>query len=266
MAPNRKKKKPAGNPARGFATTSTASKSKFSDDTSSQDAVSQEVIAKHEPVLSVIDSSSLKQPDKELCDLTPEELERQLEESELQLLVEKYAEKTKKDVTRQVSRLQTERRLLRGQAERLSISAWLPQELMTMIVDHLEKERNRVTAHEYKSIQPPPSLEDLCIKVWTLRRALKDLGFTNERAQQAVSYLLENPQMKEQAFLNLSRDTLWGIDECLDYLALLCSPGEVPDYETHLTKVKPTITHSCPDINISRDIGKLSLLPQDTMF
>ena len=256
MAPNRKKKKPAANPARGVATTSTASKSKLNDDISSQDTLPVIPTAGGSN-LQAADAAILTQPEKELCDLSPDELERQLQESELQLLVEKHAEKTKRDIARQVTRLQTERRLLRPQAGNLNISVWLTCELRTKILSHLGG-KGSSTPYEYKPIRSQTSMEDLCIRTWTLCRALIDLGFTNERVQPAVSNLLLDKQMRELAYTNLSKESLWGIDECFDYLALQCSPEEVPDYESHVTKAKQAASSEFPDIDFTHEAGKMS--------
>ena len=125
MAPNKKKKKPASNPARGFATTSTASKTKEQD----VDEVEQEdgwgasgqsakLVSEEGSVLT--NGGPTIKPEKALQDLSPEELELQLENSSLQILVDTYRKKTEKDAFRQASRLQTERRVLRSQAEHLS--------------------------------------------------------------------------------------------------------------------------------------------------
>ena len=92
MAPNKKKKKPASNPARGFATTSIVSKNKIEDNVAVEEPITAET-ASSGPVQ--LTSPALKyglDPEMQLHELSPDQLEKQLEESELQLLVEKHEE------------------------------------------------------------------------------------------------------------------------------------------------------------------------------
>lgn len=258
MPPNRKKKRPPSNPARGFATTSTTSKSKLGDDAALQEEDLPIATIKAEPILNrPYGPADIRKSEKELSELTPEELEKQLEESELQLLLEKYGEKTKKDITRQVGRLETERRLLRSQAEKLNTSWFLPEELVIIITDHLRNCLSSTMLSTSRDATSNSTLveEDLSIQIFALRRILIDLGFTGEKAHQAVSYLLQNARLRDQATTNVSKETLWGLDQCLEWLALMCSPEEVPDYETHLTRAKERKT-TCKSSYIEFPIGK----------
>nr|GFD56608.1 hypothetical protein [Tanacetum cinerariifolium] len=50
---------------------------------------------------------------------TPEELEAQLERDELQLLVEKHAAKVRRESRRQVTKFETDRRVLRAQSHHM---------------------------------------------------------------------------------------------------------------------------------------------------
>lgn len=235
MAPNRKKKKPASNPARGFATTSIASKPKEVDVTEDTEAalpIQEEKLVKANPMVSspiALDSTS-----KELHELTPEELERQLEESELQLLVEKHGERSKKDASRQISRLQTERRVLRTQAEPLNTHRWLPPELMLQITDQLvtQLDSGGLYVELDNKVRPQAILEDdLSVKLWTLRQVLVKLGFSAARAHEAVSQVLQNDHLAKHATLNQVKDSIWCLEECLDWLGLVCEPGELLDYD-----------------------------------
>ena len=263
MAPNRKKKKPATNPNRGFATTSILSKSK-----------TVEIENPKEKVTEIVSSDSSNQgpcvpkaPDvlpkaiKELSELTPEELENQLEESELQLLVEKYGGKVTKDAKRQVTRLETERRLLRGHAEGLSISWWLPEDLVALIVDHLKIQISADSSHNHhknKSLQPLLT-ENLNIQIWTLKRTLSGLGFADNRVREVLSFLLTSGKLQDTTLSSTSKETLWGLDECLDWLALTCTPDEMPDYETPIAKAKVQEANPSMHIEFVRETGKLSI-------
>jgi ATP-dependent RNA helicase DHX29 len=85
-----KKKKPAANPARGFATTSIASKPK-----AEKPPESAAILPKEEtPVSLPVVSSAPKEDSLKHVPQTPEELEAQLERDELQLLVEKHIPNT----------------------------------------------------------------------------------------------------------------------------------------------------------------------------
>ena len=237
MAPNKKKKKAAANPARGFATTSSVSKSKVADIDVFDEEITTPVIAaanQKQDVHQNQDDPAHKE--KELSELTPERLEAQLEDSELQLFVEKYGPKSKKESTRHVSRLETERRLFRGQTEYLRISSWIPEEIAELILGHLESQKLNdgspsVGTNPAKEIVPPP--DDLVAKVWTLRRALEGLGFLKQPVQEAIGWLLASLQPIEQDSAFSSKDSLWGLEQCLDYLAISCNIDDLPGYDSH---------------------------------
>ena len=95
-----KKKKPAANPARGFATTSVASKPK-PEATSSVEPSGVNTPDTNATMPAAKDddttNTSSAQPERELHELSPEELEAQLEASELQQFVEQYAAKVRKE-------------------------------------------------------------------------------------------------------------------------------------------------------------------------
>src|ERR1700753_2238578 len=122
----KKKKKPAANPTRGFATTSIASKPRVepnaTSDIENDDALSTN---QHPTNSAQPDQSSVQQPgtsgnqEKQLHELTPEELEEQLEKNDLQLFIETHGLKVAKNSQRQISKIQTEWRVLRSQSQSL---------------------------------------------------------------------------------------------------------------------------------------------------
>ena len=240
MAPNKKKKKPVSNPARGFATTSIASKPKVHNNAVENEPIllhgdfpSPEVESPQSKTDNVLSQSS-KASGKELHELTPEELESQLEESDLQLLLEKNGEKSRKDAFRQVSKLQIERRTLRSQAQHLNAHAWLPPELMQQIVDLLRlqmSDGNANTEPEQRSSVPAFSEDDLVIKLWTLEQVLLQLGFTQARTHFATCQLLNKGHPSNSLKLNAGKDFIWGLEDCLDWLILICEPEEMPSYD-----------------------------------
>ncbi|MCJ1389821.1 hypothetical protein MMC18_002678 [Xylographa bjoerkii] len=240
MAPNRKKKKPPSNPARGFATTSVASKTKSIIDSDTEDNTTS--ATDDSPIIENEKSKNAQLgqiPQKELHELKPDQLEAQLEDSELQLLVEKHGERSKKNALRQVTRLQTERRLLRSQALPLNTSRWLPEELLQLIASHVEKETDGVLSSmdsRSGANRKATSTDDLSLQLWSLRRALIDLGFLQNRIDETIHRLIRDRRMMERANASTNKEGLWGIDECLNLLATTCTADEMPDYDTYRTE------------------------------
>lgn len=240
MAPNKKKKKPASNPARGFATTSTASKSKYDEPKEIEGGVRLGIVDANAPSTAAEDGmraeySSSREPEKALYELTPEELESQLEDSGLQLLVESHGEKTKKDISRQYSRLQTEKRLLRSQAEHLGIRQWLPPEIMQIITDLLQaqEDNNGHLSANLDSNKATMGLseDDLLIKLWALKRLLPLLGFPEQRTDLALCHLLTTMNKSGSQSLSSGKESIWGLDECLAWLALDSEPADLPRFD-----------------------------------
>lgn len=242
MAPSKKKKKAASNPARGFATTSTASKPKH-DDSNGPEIKAESVVGNQhvddQGSGSIISVHNVTEsvPEKALHELSPEELEIQLETSNLQMLVESYGEKSKKDTARQTSRLQTERRLLRSQADRLSVHQWLPTEILQIIGALLEpqipsKESFRAIP-ELSSVASNLSEDDLLNKLWTLKRLLPQLGFSEVNTRSALRHLLIKRKCFEAQTSVTNKDSVWGLDECLDWLALTCEAEDLPSFDFH---------------------------------
>ncbi|KAI0842345.1 P-loop containing nucleoside triphosphate hydrolase protein [Hypoxylon sp. FL0890] len=240
MAGGKKKKtKPTANPARGFATTSIASKPRAEiPNEPAQTATQGKLDAP--PTSSSRDpnappsnphSDNTPKNTQKKEELSPEEFERQLEESELQLLVEKYAQKVKGDARRQKSRLETDRRLLRGQAESINTRKWLPQELMDHILDLLQAE-NRFGAWPFTpenttSSGKLPSEEELIIRLWTLQQTLTSIGFSEDKVKAVLQYILDIAANISGA----TKDNIWGLEEALDWLARQCTREELHDYD-----------------------------------
>ncbi len=246
----KKKSKPAANPARGFATTSIASKPRVENTESSSTNIPDVPTAKTsgaKPGAAPRSSSSqdvkaqsghAEKTSRQKEELSPEEFERQLEESELQLLVEKYSQKVKRDSQRQKSRLETDRRLLRGQAEALNTRKWLPPELMDHILDLIQSEGRFSTSSllpEGTSTGKSLSEEDLTIRLWTLEQTLKSVPFPEERVRGVLQYVVEiAPNIAAT-----TKDSIWGLEEALDWLARECTREELRDYDYRGRTVKP---------------------------
>ncbi|KAH7193190.1 P-loop containing nucleoside triphosphate hydrolase protein [Fusarium flagelliforme] len=247
----KKKKKPAANPARGFATTSVASKPRPEvAEPESKPAVAKGQNAppstqKDAPPSSSTNGDATTNTNTQEATLSPEEFEKQLEESELQLLVEKYAAKTKKDAVRQRTRLDTDRRLFRGQADSVNSFKWLPQDLMNHILDLIQAE-NRFAASSLSSSdnagagKMPPE-EDMILRLWTLQQTLTAAEFPIERVAAVIRYILDiAPNVS-----TTSRESIWGLEEALDWLARECKIEELPSYEPKF-KPMPKSTNDTP--------------------
>lgn len=229
MAGGKKKKKPASNPARGFATTSIASKQKAEASNVEPDpAPTPELSTPLEEESAPAARSGAEGLNLTQKTLTPEEFERQLELSELQVLVEKYAQKSKRDALRQKTRLETDRRVLRGQAENLNTRKWLPPELMDEILD-LVKAEGRFSGQTLESSNTLKqcSEEELTIRLWTLQQSLLGAGFVEEKVGLALQYVLDISDKIGGG----NKDAIWGVEESLDWLSRECSREELPDYE-----------------------------------
>jgi ATP-dependent RNA helicase DHX29 len=213
-----KKKKPAGNPARGFATTSVASKPK--PDRIALDAPakeneptpSKEHVTTTEPASQVATKAAVA---KEDVVQTPEELEAQLEHDELQLLVEKHAPKVRRESHRNVVKFHTDRRVLRGQSHAMTVHDWLSNEILDSIVALAQAESNDSNRRQ----GPQPLLkvlteEDAMSKLWTLDLTLRELGFSSDHAQPVLVWLCANAAAVDPSA------SIWGLQEALEWLAL----------------------------------------------
>ncbi|KAK4154051.1 P-loop containing nucleoside triphosphate hydrolase protein [Chaetomidium leptoderma] len=243
MAGKKKAKKPAANPARGFATTSVASKVRVDpaespDDITPASNVSDAAAPPPNDVPQTATTNNTKTVEKvPEQQLSPEEFERQLEESALQLLVEKYAQKVRKDALRQKTRLETDRRLLRAAAETINTRKWLPQELMDHVLGLIRAE-GRFAASSVGSegaTSRLPSEEDLIIRLWTLQETLENSGFPEDRIQPALHFVLD---IAPNIPYNSRSELVWGLEEVLDWFARECSREELPDYSGRKTGSK----------------------------
>jgi len=231
MAGGKKKKKPAANPARGFATTSIASKPKpeISDIAGEQDppeSTNTLNIPPQEESRATIGPEN-ERPGTSEKTLSAEEFEKQLENSELQILVEKHAQKAKRDALRQKTRLETDRRVLRSQAENLSTRKWLPTELMEEILELIMAEGRFSGQASESTVIKQASEEELTVRLWTLQQALVGAGFLSGKVLLSLRHILD---ISDKIGLG-NKDTIWGMEEAVEWLARECSREELPDYE-----------------------------------
>lgn len=240
MAGTKKKKKPAANPARGFATTSVASKprpeategdQKTAQDTAAKGTDPSDDKTASQTVYSTAKGSGTQGSAKKEEALTAEEFEKQLEESELQLLVEKYAAKVKRDSQRQRTRLETDKRLLRGSSDPINAPRWLPEELMEHVLDLIKAESrfsaSNISVDSTVSGKLPPE-EELISRLWALQQTLSATGVSNERIQAVVQHVTDISPSIPPA----NKDYIWGLEEAFEWLARECELNELPPYES----------------------------------
>ena len=246
MAPAKKKKKPAANPARGFATTSVPSKPKIAKSKSStslsKDATSNEGTGVtspgdedpnvHEP--SVVENAQQGKDTsgRDLHELSPAELEARLEEAELQTLVEKHAPGVKKDASKCVTKLQTECRLLRKQADPLSSSPMMNEDLLQRILTKAKADLERghfwlaQRDEDGRAKKRVKMTEDeVALKLWRLQLVLTSLGFEDESVQDVLRWLLTVQHRISDPF---GIGAIWGLEECLDWLVLNLDEADLP--------------------------------------
>ncbi|KAL1310940.1 hypothetical protein AAFC00_001163 [Neodothiora populina] len=267
MVAKKKKSKPAANPARGFATTSIVSKSRVDSENATVDTTAINTAAENSGVASPALASNVatlassdkkasvpakEAAAKELHELNPEELEAQLNLSDLQNLVEQQGPKVKKESSRQVSRLQTDRRVLRSQADLLTVREWLPDELMQQIIDLALEEERTIAANSNPTALKRFSEDELLSRTWQLHLALIDLDIPGEQTQKVLQYILANPPADEAG------NFIWALPEALDWLAIHCESGQLLGYDTQKPKPQSTIpeTASAEDDDAREDWKK----------
>lgn len=233
MAGKKKTKKPAANPARGFATQSIASKARVEpvDEPTVPSKKASETAKSNVPPQPNDADNPASGAEVKKIELTPEEFEAQLEEAELQILVEKHAQKTRRDAQRQKQRLDTDRRLLRSQSEPINAKKWLPTELMDHILDLIQAEGRFAassTTSDGVSGGKMLSEEDLTIKLWILQQTLRGSGFPEDKVQAALQYVLDI----STSITGSIKDSIWGLDEAMDWFARECPLDELPEYES----------------------------------
>ncbi|KAL8795002.1 MAG: hypothetical protein Q9195_002450 [Heterodermia aff. obscurata] len=241
MAPNRKKKKAVNNPGRGFATTSTPSKAKPQEETAASEE-NTEHTASNQILRGQLQASESEKSERELHELSPEELELQLEESDLQLLAEKHGEKSRKDASHQASRLITEKRLLRSQAETLILHPWLPVDLMNLILSYVESQhrdgKSSTPASQATSMARKVPEDEIVVRVWTVEQTLTQMGFSLDQARDATRNLVQR-EFSGSPAAAVRKESIWGLNECLNWLAMTCNASELPEYEATSNANRP---------------------------
>jgi ATP-dependent RNA helicase DHX29 len=231
---NKKKKKPASNPARGFATVSMPSKPKPETTATPSPATGEsKATPESEPQTAHTEErpseTSAPQAVTSLQNYTPEELEKHLEEAELQILVDKYAAKCKNDAIRQATKLDNERRVMRQQSVTLSLLEWLPTDVQDRILELSGTEEHEYLIASGRTTSPKQagSEEELYNKLWTLKETLIKLDFPENRVEDALKHVL---QYFAGNSTSAGRDVVWNLDEALEWLATHSDKKELPSY------------------------------------
>lgn len=176
-------------------------------------------------------------PGPGLESFSPAELERHLEEAELQSVIDKYASKCKNDASRQAVKFETERRVLRPQASHLSLRDWLPPEILDQILDMARKQAESLDFSPRRDpggLKKLPSDEEVCAKLWTLKQTLLKLDIDESKLDGALRHaLLYFPY----AAASTSRDTVWSLEESLEWLAMYSTSDELPAYANSKPKI-----------------------------
>ena len=271
MAPNRKKTKSVTNPARGVSTTSTApnTKGQARNEPGLQDydEISGGNIKSGSDTGNVSNKSlSAVRVEKPLGHLSPEELESELENSSLQIMIDRYREKTNRDASRQVSKFQTEKRVIRAQAVSLYTQHWLPTEFIQLIIELYDAQKDSRKSYKHGSgtnlNAQNIARDDLVVKMWTLKRVLPQLGFSEEQTRLALAQLLKNRSDGSLPTFPFNKDSIWGLDECLDWLALTYEAEDLPAYSPQTpAPASHVLADGAPDIEATSDSTRSDSTP-----
>ncbi len=81
-------------------------------------------------------------------------------------------------------------------------------------------------------------------RLWTLEQVLIGIGIQQVKVREAIIHVIRQKagQKGEQS---AGKDTLWGLEESLNWLALYCDNGELPSYEAGLTKRRESSADDC---------------------
>lgn len=173
-----------------------------------------------------------------LDELSPEELEAHLRDAELHSIIDQYGAKCLNDSSRQISKFETEKRLLRGQAMNLNIVDWLPPALLDEVINLEKAEVQRLMDQSLPAgdEDSTSSLEtEACVKLWILRETLLGLGFKEDSVEDVLPKVF---YLTPRDAASTSRETVWGLESAIKWLALYSSPEDLPSYRT--ASVKPS--------------------------
>lgn len=240
MAPKKKKTKATANSARGFATTSQPSKPRVVE-TGSDGVATREGSGTSTPqqagsaVTGALAPTPGAQGDASIQEMSPDELEKHLEDAELQDMLNRNGARCRAESSRQVSRLKSERRQFRPQAYRLYTEDWLSDDIVSRVIARGASSDVKIEASAKRI--PQSADEKVLTDLWILHRVLTGLGLP--RVEDAISYVVLLSCQKQLLQTNYIP---FGLTEALDWYALNCSDDELPDYEDRPTTRPPSPT------------------------
>ncbi|KAF3930919.1 hypothetical protein ABW19_dt0207407 [Dactylella cylindrospora] len=199
MAPKNKKKKPASNPARGFATTSMPSKAKIQQEEEEKARLAAE---EEEKVQAEAAAAAAREEGGRLSDiaqakpddgqLTPEEYAAQLEENELQEFLEKNGEKVLREAKRVATKFESERRTLRAVnnpgCTPFTAGSWLEEKDIENIL-----QRGRGDLNARLTVNPPDETA-YTLEIWKLYTTMTELGFKEMHTKEVITMGISSPE------------------------------------------------------------------------
>ena len=96
--------------------------------------------------------------------------------------------------------------------------------------------------------------DDLVAKMWTLKCLLPQLGFSEEQTRLALVQLLKNRRGGTSQTFPFTKDSIWGLDECLDWLALTYGAEDLPPYSLQIAApASRVLADGTPDVEATSD-------------
>src|SRR6266480_2977495 len=207
MAP-KKKKRPASNPARGFATVSLPSKARTGENVPGETAHAETTSAQSQ---GAVDSGQPLDESVSFRDMTADQVDAYFEDAELQNILKKSAERSRREAARQVAKLETERRSLRAQAMSLETDDWLTEGLVEQIFNlHLSHDREPETQFRSSRDGREMDQDDLLVKLWTLLQVLRLLHIPHD--ERVLKYVVSLPR----DCISTPKDYILGLEESFD--------------------------------------------------
>lgn len=237
MAPRKRSKKPV-KPVRGFMTVSVPSKSQgpaaassatqSAATTGDRSSVNDGQAAAHQQETNDEVTKEIDNLGQEA--MSPEEYEKHLLDSELQTWVDNFRSDCQRESARQVTRLEGEKRMVTSRPTPfLNVVDWLPPDLVDEILEAEKRRLQLIVDQNLSGLSErdlkPKAEEDLCMKLWTLRSTLLGLGFKEAIVDEALSACLGLTPPS-----SVPKDSIWGLDQAIEWLALYCAPEDLPPY------------------------------------
>ena len=215
MAP-KKKKKAATNPARGFATTSIPAKTRMvdSDAESTTKSTSVATPGTSTPERQAEDGVTGREQehdDPSVQNMTPAELERHLEDAELQDLLDRNGPRCRTECRRQLIRLENDRRQSRTYTHALHPRDWLDDDLVARSLAHFDQAPDTASRTPLEAAND----EKLVLELWVLYRVIAALQFPDvDGAMRHVINLSITGGIKPSSSMT------YGLQEAFEWFAL----------------------------------------------